>query len=83
MFFNQGLDIGGTSNLSTLVVIPSTTVDGVLVVDNARLVEISEHGELALHVGVGDGIIIQIETDIRCLAGGDGHPLVRLVGVAG
>jgi hypothetical protein len=63
VFFNQG-DVGGTLNLSTLVVTPSMTGEDVLVVDNAHLVEISEHGELAPHVGMGDGIIIQIETDI-------------------
>jgi hypothetical protein len=82
VFFNQGVDMGGTLNLSTLVVAPSMTGEDVLVVDNAHLVEISEHGELAPHVGMGDGIIIQIETDIRCLAGGDGHPLAQLLGVA-
>jgi len=57
--------MGGTLNLSTLVVTPSMTGENVPVVDNAHLVEISEHGELASHVGMGDGIIIQIETDIR------------------
>ena len=82
VFVNQGLDMGGTLNLSTLVVTPSMTGEDVLVVDNAHLVEVSEHGELAPHFGMGHGIIIQIETDIRCLAGGDGHPLAQLVGVA-
>jgi MoxR-like ATPase len=52
-----------------------------MTVDNAHLVGIGEHGERAPHVGVGDGIIIQIETDIRRLAGGDGHPLEQRVGV--
>jgi hypothetical protein len=37
--------MGGTLNQSTLVVTPSMTGEDVLVVDNARLVEISEHGE--------------------------------------
>src|SRR5579864_4259750 len=40
-------------------------------------------GERAPHVRVGDGIIIQIETDIWRLAGGDGHPLEQRVGVVG
>ena len=84
VFFQPGPGyMGGTLNLSTLVVTPPMTGEDLLVVDNAHLVEISEHGELAPHVGMGDGIIIQIETDIRRLAGGDGHPLPQLVGVAG
>jgi len=53
--------MGGTLNLSTLVVTSLTTGEDVL---NAHLVEISEHGELAPHVGMGNGIIIQIETDV-------------------
>jgi hypothetical protein len=53
----------------------------VLAVDNAHLVEIGEHCQRAPHVGVGDGIIVQIETDIRRLAGGDGHPLEQWIGV--
>jgi hypothetical protein len=44
--------MGGTLNLSTLVVTPSMTAGDVRVVDNAHLM-ISEHGELAPHVGAG------------------------------
>ena len=55
------------------------TGEDVLTVDNAHLVGIGEHGERAPHVGVGDGIIVQIETDIRRLAGGDGHPGISLL----
>jgi hypothetical protein len=40
------------------------TGEDVLTVDNAHLVGIAEHGEWAPHVGMGDRIIIQIETDI-------------------
>ena len=71
--------MGGTLNLSTLVVTSLTTGEDVL---NAHLVEISEHGELAPHVGAGDGIVIQIETDLRPLGRCDGHPLAQRVGVA-
>src|SRR3984893_10273716 len=80
---DQGLDMGGVLDLGALVVTASMTGEDVLAVDNAHLVGIGEHGERALHVGVGDGIIIQIETDIRRLAGGDRHPLEQRVGVVG
>ena len=73
--------MGGVLDLGALVVTASMTGEDVLAVDNAHLVGIGEHGERAPHVGVGDGIIVQIETDIRCLAGGDGHPLEQRVGV--
>src|SRR6202040_4001113 len=78
---DQGLNMGGVLDLGALVVTASMTGEDVLAVDNAHLVGIGEHGERAPHVGVGDGIIIQIETDIRRLAGGDGHPLEQRVGV--
>src|SRR3984885_15034006 len=78
---DQVLNMGGVLDLGALVVTASMTGEDVLAVDNAPLVGIGEHGEWAPHVGVGDGIIIQIETDIRRLAGGDGHPLEQRVGV--
>src|SRR6202163_2270724 len=78
---DQSLDMGSVLDLGALIVTASMTGEDVLTVDNAHLVGIGEHGERAPHVGVGDGIIIQIETDIRRLAGGDGHPLEQRVGV--
>src|SRR6202162_2746638 len=78
---DQGLDMGGVLDLGALVVTASMTGEDVLAIDNAYLMGIGEHGERAPHVGVGDGIIIQIETDIWRLAGGDGHPLEQWVGV--
>jgi len=57
------------------------TGEDVRAIDNAHLVGIGEHGERAPHVGVGNGIIIQIETDIRRLAGSDSHPLEQRVGI--
>src|ERR1700730_4791868 len=80
---DQGLDMGGVLDLGALVVTASMTGEDVLTVDNAHFVGIGEHSERAPHVGVGDGIIIQIKTDIRRLAGGDRHPLEQRVGVVG
>ena len=78
---DQGLNMGGVLDLGALVVTAPMTGEDVLTIDNAHLVGIGEHGEWAPHVGVGDGIIIQIETDIWRLAGGNGHPLEQGVGV--
>src|ERR1700686_259320 len=78
---DQGLDMGGVLDLGALVITASMTDEDVLAVDNAHLVGIGEHGERAPHVGVGDGVIVQIEPDIGRLAGGDGHPLEQRVGV--
>ena len=81
LLLDQGLDMGGILDLGALVVTASMTGEDVRAVDNAHLVEIGEHRERAPHMGVRDGIIVQIEADIRCLAGGDGHPLKQRVGV--
>jgi hypothetical protein len=50
-------------------------------IDDAHLVRIGQHREQALHLGVRDGIIIEVEAHIRGLAGLHRHALDERIGV--
>src|SRR3989339_1206531 len=76
LVLHQFLQMGLDFDLRALV--PATPVGGqyLLAIQDAYLCEVSVHGETTLHMGVGDGIVVQVEANIRGLAGRHGPKLV-------
>ena len=69
LVLDQGLDVAGVLDLRPLVVAAAMTSEHLRAIDDAHLVRIGQHREQALHLGVRDGIIVEVEAHIRGLAG--------------
>ena len=78
---DEGLQMGGILDLGSLVVTAAMAGEDLGAVDDAHLIGIGEHGEQALHLGMGDRVIVEIEADIGCLAGLDGDALQQRIGI--
>src|SRR5207237_1696408 len=64
-------DMRRVLHLLTLVVSAGVRRDDVLAIEDADASLRRDDGECALDVGVRDGIVVEIETNVRRLAGGD------------
>ena len=65
----------GNFDLGALVVAAGMAGEKFGAIDNAHFVRIGQHGEHALHAGVGHRVIVEIEADIGRLADLDGDTL--------
>lgn len=81
LVFLQGLDVGCNFHLRALVVTARVLGQNGATVQNANPVRTGQHGEAAPHMGVGDRVVVQIETHIGCLARMDLHAFFQRVGV--
>ena len=66
---DQRLEVGLLLDLRTLVVAAAMTGEHLCTVGDAHLVGVGKHRQRAAHMRVRDGIIVQIEPDVRYLAG--------------
>ena len=67
LFSDEILDMGGVFDLCALVVTALMPGKNLLAIGDADLMWIGKHRQRALHMGVRDGIVVQIEPDIRRL----------------
>ena len=73
--------MGGILDLRPLVVAAAMADEHLRAIDDAHLVRIGQHGEQALHLGVWDGIVVEVEAHIGCFAGLHRHALDERIGV--
>ena len=69
LFSDEPFDMGGVFDLRAFVVTALMQGENLLAVGDADLVRIGEYRRRPPHMGVRDGIIVQIEPDVRYLAG--------------
>ena len=73
--------MGGILDLGALVVAAAMAGENLGAVDDAHLVRVGQHGEQALHLGVGDRVVVEIEAHIGRLADLDGDALEQRIGI--
>lgn len=84
LMIDQGLDVCGILDLRAPVITASVAGEHLRRIGDAYLLRVSEHREPLPNVGVGDGIVIQIEAHVGRLADlardvtGTPYPLVDL-----
>src|SRR5215467_925076 len=78
---DQRGDMRGILDLRSLVVASEMAGEEVVAVEDAHFVEIGNERERALHVGMRDRVVVEVETDIGRLARSDGQALMDGIGV--
>src|SRR4029453_3258383 len=80
---NQRRDVRGILDLGALVIASDMAGEEVVAVEDAHLLKISDEREHAAHMRVGNGIVVEIETNVRSfvrvhpLALDDGIGMIR------
>src|SRR5262245_16502515 len=78
---HQCRDVRTILDLGTLIEGAGMASEDVLAVEDAHLVEIGEQREHPAHVGMRDGIIVEVEADVGGLARDDHFALIDGIGV--
>jgi hypothetical protein len=76
LLVDESLEMLGLLELLGSVPAANVCRDDVVAIGDAHLVEIGVDDEGALGAVVGDGVVVEVEPDVRCLADLDFEPLV-------
>lgn len=82
LLVGERLDVGSILHLSTLVVAANVTGNDLRTIEDADFLLRGHDAQAAAHIGMRNGIIVEIETGVRRLAdgnGGQGRPGKRVV----
>jgi len=83
LLYNQCRDVRGVLDLGTLIERAAMASEDVLAIEHAHLVEIGKQREHPAHVGMRDGIIVEVEADVRRFGRDDHFALIDGIGVLG
>lgn len=77
LLVDQSLEMMGVLDL--LAAVPAARVGGdyVVALDDAHFVEVGKHHKRPSDSVVGDGVVVEVKADVRCLADLTFEPLVR------
>ena len=81
LVLDQGLDMGGILDLRPAVVAAGMAGEHLRAIEDAHLGGVGQHREQALHVGVRNGIVVEIKPHVGGLAGLHRYALHGRIGI--
>jgi len=68
---HERLEVGGLFDLRAAVEAARVGSDDVAGIEDTHCLERGGHEQRAVHVGMGDGIVVEVEAHVRCFAHAD------------